>query len=81
MDLLDLRKMIQNMTDEQLQAVLMEVRQNRRTPVARTSAPKKRAEPKPKATPELGLNELIALAKDNPEMREKLVQALLGGKK
>lgn len=73
MDLSDLSQTAAQMSDEKLQELLMEIRQNRRT------APERKAETKkaPAKKVELSLDALLASA--SPEMRAQLI-AQLGGK-
>ena len=81
MDLSEIRQLASQMTDEELQGALMEIRQNRRAPATpRQTSTKKKADTNKQSS--LGVDALLASALSNPEMKAKLLQALTqGGKK
>ena len=79
MDLSAIRHLASEMTDEELQATLMEIRQNRRAPAAPRQTSKKKVDTE---QPSLGVDALLASALSNPEMKAKMLAALMqGGKK
>ncbi len=79
MDLSQIRKTLEQMTTEELQASLQTIRQNRRTPAARPH----KAETKTKVKKDTGmsLEALLTSAMNNPEMKAALLAQLQGGKK
>lgn len=79
MELSDLRSTIENMSDEELQLILKDVRTNRRTskPRAETSSNK----PAKKQESTMGLDAMLKAAQANPAIAAQLLAALQGRKK
>jgi len=84
MDLSDLRKPLEDMSEEELATILHGIRQNRRTPAqAPKKAETKLASATAKKKPSDNLAALLAAAKTDPGIKAKLLEqlaALHGGK-
>ena len=78
MDLLNLKQLLTEMTDEELMETLHTVRQHRITVAPRTETKKKATT---KAASTVSLDALLASALQNPEMKAKLLAELMKGDK
>jgi hypothetical protein len=80
MDLSEIRKTLEDMSDEELMQTLQGVRQNRRTPAPRTQ-PTAKAKTSTPAKASMSLDALLASAKNDPAVKAALLAQLTGGKK
>jgi hypothetical protein len=76
-DLLDLKSGLEDKTDQELMELLQDIRHNRRTPPQTV----RKSETKKSTTKKESTLSLDALLASDPNMKDRLLAALLGGKK
>jgi hypothetical protein len=77
-DLFNLASELGEKSDDELMALLQDIRQNRRTPVTKTSTPRSGTKTTSAKKSDISLDALLA---SDPSMKDKLLAILMEGKK